>query len=120
MPGPLFVVGAVAMCPHGGQITTISSDTRVLAGGMPVALMTDQFMVAGCAFVVGTVPQPCLKVQWTTPTALTLINGQPAITQASVGLRHSPAVRRPWPHRPDANRSTPAGPHRSRRTHRAR
>ncbi|MUL46994.1 hypothetical protein FZI85_03465 [Mycobacterium sp. CBMA293] len=86
MPGPLFVVGAVAMCPHGGQITTISSDTRVLAGGMPVALMTDQFMVAGCAFVVGTVPQPCLKVQWTTPTALTLINGQPAITQASVGL----------------------------------
>jgi hypothetical protein len=86
MPGPLFVVGAVAMCPHGGQITTISSDTRVLAGGMPVALMTDQFMVAGCAFVVGTVPQPCIKVQWTTPTVETLINGQPAITALSVGL----------------------------------
>lgn len=86
MPGPLLVVGAVAMCPHGGQITIISSDTRVLAGAMPVALMTDQFMVAGCAFMVATVPQPCLKVQWTTPTVETLINGQPAITAASVGM----------------------------------
>ena len=86
MPGPLFVVGAVAMCPHGGQITTISSDTRVLAGGMPVALMTDQFMVAGCPFNVSGAPQPCMTVQWTTPTVETLINGQPAITAASVGL----------------------------------
>lgn len=86
MPGPLFHVGAVAMCPHGGQITTISSDTQVLASGMPVALVTDQFMVAGCAFTVGVVPQPCLTVQWTAPTAQTLINGQPAVTALSVGL----------------------------------
>jgi hypothetical protein len=86
MPGPLFVMGGVAMCPHGAPITTISSDVRVLASGMPVALITDQFMVAGCPFMAGTVPQPCITVQWTTPTVRTLINGQPAITQASVGL----------------------------------
>jgi hypothetical protein len=86
MPGPLFQVGAVAMCPHGGQVTTISSDTRVLAGGAPVALVTDQFMVAGCAFVVGSVPQPCVMVQWSAPTVETLINGQPAVTALSVGL----------------------------------
>jgi hypothetical protein len=85
MPGPLFHVGAVAMCPHGGQITTISSDTRVLASGMPVALVTDQFTVVGCAFAPGA-PQPCVMVQWTAPTVETLINGQPAITAASVGL----------------------------------
>lgn len=85
MPGPLFHVGAVAMCPHGGQITTISSDTRVLASGMPVALVTDQFLVAGCTFAPGA-PQPCLTVQWSAPTVETLINGQPAITAASVGL----------------------------------
>ncbi|HUO39649.1 MAG TPA: hypothetical protein VMU34_18210 [Mycobacterium sp.] len=86
MPGPLFHVGAVAMCPHGGQITTISSDTRVLASGMPVALVTDQFMVAGCAFNVAGAPQPCLTVLWSAPTAQTLINGQPAVTALSVGL----------------------------------
>lgn len=86
MPGPLLVVGAVVMCPHGGQVTTISSDTRVLASGTPVALVTDQFMVAGCAFTTPAGPQPCITVQWTTPTVETLINGQPAVTAASVGL----------------------------------
>ena len=86
MPGPLFHVGAVAMCPHGGQVTTISADARVLVSGTPVALMTDQFLVAGCTFVLGTVPQPCVMVQWTTPAAGTVVNGQPAVTAASVGL----------------------------------
>ena len=40
MPGPYFHVGAVAMCPHGGQVTTVSANARVLVSGMPVALMT--------------------------------------------------------------------------------
>ncbi len=86
MPGPFFHVGAVATCPHGGQVTTISADTRVLVSGMPVALMSDQFMVAGCVFTVGAAPQPCVQVQWMTPTAETLVTGQPAITALSVGL----------------------------------
>ena len=87
MPGLLFHVGAVAMCPHGGQVTTISANTRVLASGMQVALATDQFTVAGCAFTLpsGT-PQPCVTVQWTTPTVETVVNGQPAVTALSVGL----------------------------------
>ena len=86
MPGPLFQVGAVAICPHGGQVTAISADARVLASGTPVALMTDQFIVAGCAFVAGVVPQPCVLVLWTAPTVETLIMGQPAITALSVGI----------------------------------
>ena len=86
MPGPLFHVGAVAMCPHGGQVTTISANARVLVSGMPVALATDQFLVAGCAFAPGGVPMPCVMVQWTTPTVETLVNGLPAITALSVGL----------------------------------
>jgi len=86
MPGPLFHVGAVAMCPHGGQVTTISANARVLVSGMPVALMSDQFVVVGCAFALPSGPQPCVLVQWMTPTAQTLVNGQPAITALSVGL----------------------------------
>ena len=73
MPGPAYQVGAVAMCPHGGQVTAISADVRVLASGTPVTVMTDQFIVAGCAFVAGTVPQPCVLVQWTTPTVRCLL-----------------------------------------------
>jgi hypothetical protein len=87
MPGPIVNVGASAMCPHGGQVTIVSSNTRVLATGMPLATMADQFMVAGCVFTVPPgVPQPCLKVQWMTPAVRVLINGQPPILQASTGL----------------------------------
>ena len=86
MPGPLFHVSAVAMCSHGGQVQTISTNTRVLVGGMAVATMSDQFVVAGCAFNVGGVAHPCVKIQWLTPATRVLVNGQPAILQTSTGL----------------------------------
>jgi hypothetical protein len=91
MPAPLYHVGATAICPHGGQITTISANTRVLVNGMPVATMADTSLVAGCAFTVPPgKPQPCLKVQWLVPAVRVLINGQPALIQTSTGLCQSP------------------------------
>lgn len=86
MPGPLFHVGAVAMCPHGGQVQTISSNVRVLVSGMPVGTIADQYLVAGCVFNVSGAPQPCLRVQWLVPAARVMIMGQPAILQFSTGL----------------------------------
>jgi len=86
MPGPLFHVGATAICPHAGQVTTISTNARVLVSGMPVATMGDTFLVAGCVFTVGPKPQPCIKVQWLVPAVRVLVNGQPVILQTSVGL----------------------------------
>lgn len=91
MPGPLYHVGAAAICPHGGQVTTISSNVRVLVSGMPVATLADVSLVAGCAFTVPPgKPQPCIKVQWLVPAARVLINGQPALLQTSTGLCLSP------------------------------
>jgi len=91
MAGMLFHVGAQAICPHGGQITTISSNTRVTVSGQPVATMADQFMVAGCAFTVPpSKPQPCLKVLWLQPAVRVTVMGQPAILQTSTGLCQSP------------------------------
>lgn len=86
MPGPLFHVGAVAMCPHGGQVMTISSNARVLATGMPVATLADQYLVAGCVFNIAGAPTPCLRVQWLTSATRVLINGIPPITALSMGL----------------------------------
>src|SRR6185436_14116160 len=86
MPGPLYHVGAAAICPHGGQVTVISSNARVLVSGMPVATLADQYVVAGCVFTVGPKPQPCIKAQWLVPAVRVLINGQPAILQTSTGL----------------------------------
>jgi hypothetical protein len=91
MPGPLFHVGAGAICPHAGQVQVISSNTRVLVNGMPVATLGDIYLVAGCPFTVPPgKPQPCIKVQWLTPATRVLINGQPPILQTSVGLCQSP------------------------------
>jgi hypothetical protein len=86
MPGPCYHVGAVAMCPHGGQVLVIASNPRVLVNGMPVATLGDQYLVAGCVFAVGPKPQPCLRVQWLTPSVRTLFNAQPGIVQSSTGM----------------------------------
>jgi hypothetical protein len=84
--GTVFHVTAQAICPHAGQVMTISSNTRVFVSGQAVATIADQFMVAGCAFMVGSKPQPCLKVQWLQPALRVTVMGQPAILQTSTGL----------------------------------
>lgn len=89
MPGLLFHVGAAAMCPHAGQVSTISSNTRVLVSGMPVATLADTYLVAGCPLNVAGAPHPCVKVQWLVPAARVAVNGQPAILQTSSGLCQS-------------------------------
>lgn len=90
MPGFLFHVGASAICPHGGQVSTVSTNARVLVSGQPVATLGDTYPVVGCAFTVpGPKPQPCVKVQWLVPAARVLVNGQPAILQTSTGICQS-------------------------------
>ena len=85
MPGPVVNVGSVILCPHGGQVTIISSDARVLASGTPVSTVADQFMVAGCVFTIPP-PQPCLTVQWLVGATRVLINGTPPVLQTGTGL----------------------------------
>ncbi len=87
MPGPIYHVGATAICPHGGQVQTISSNSRVLVNGMPVATMADSSVVAGCAFQLpGPTPSPCVKVQWLVPATRVTVNGQPVLLQTSQNL----------------------------------
>jgi hypothetical protein len=87
--GQVFHVGASASCPHGGQVTTAPGAAKVLVGGQPAATMGDTYTVAGCAFMVGNKPQPCVKVQWLVPAMRVLIGGQPAILSTSSGLCQS-------------------------------
>lgn len=86
MPGPLLHVGATAVCPHGGQMSTITTNSRVLVSGQPVAALSDMYLVAGCALNVSGFPHPCVTVRWLTPATRVFVNGQPAILQTSIGL----------------------------------
>jgi hypothetical protein len=90
MPGFLYHVGASAICPHSsGQITVISTNSRVLVSGQPVATMGDTFLIAGCPFAVGPKLQPCIKVQWLMPATRVFVNGQAVILKTSTGICQS-------------------------------
>lgn len=88
MPGSLVHVGSMGMCPHLGQISVISTNTRVLVSGMAVATMLDTFPILGCIFQLPgtpTVPHPCVQVQWITPATRVFVNFQPVVLQISGG-----------------------------------
>ena len=67
-------------------MNTISTNGRVLVSGMPVATLTDTFIVTGCAFNISGAPHPCIKIQWIVPATRVFVNGQPVILQTSSGL----------------------------------
>jgi hypothetical protein len=80
-----LTTASVMMCPHGGTVQAVSSNTKVLAGGAPVLRSTDTFIIAGCPFLIVLVPHPCVTVQWVQPAARSTIS-DPTLTLASVGL----------------------------------
>jgi uncharacterized Zn-binding protein involved in type VI secretion len=91
MPGFLVSVGATAICPHGGQVSIISTNTRVLVGGQPVSTLADTFLIAGCPFTIPpSKPQPCIKIQWLMQATRVKVGGQPVILQDSTGMCSSP------------------------------
>lgn len=89
MSGNTLNVSSTLMCPHGGTVQIISSNTRVKAGGAFAALATDTFIVSGCPFQIPAVvpiPSPCVLVQWIVPDARSRVNGNFTLSQSSVGL----------------------------------
>jgi hypothetical protein len=87
MPGFLMHVNTTCQCTHAGPATIIPSQPRVLVSGQPVATMTSQIVVAGCAFTIpGPKPQPCITIKWLLPTARVLVTGQPAMVLPAPGV----------------------------------
>jgi hypothetical protein len=84
MPG-FLTTESVMMCPHGGTVQAASSNISVLAGGAPILRSSDTFVIAGCAFIIGVVPHPCVTIQWVQPAEKSTIS-DPTLTLASVGL----------------------------------
>jgi hypothetical protein len=89
MPG-LLTATSVMMCPHGGTVQAITSNTRTRAAGDFVLRASDTFLVVGCPFVIGVVPHPCIQVQWVVPSSASQVTGDFVLTEASVGLCSAP------------------------------
>jgi len=83
-------VGLTAMCPHGGQVSVVSTNTRVKVMGQMVAVMGDTYTIAGCPFQIpvgpAMKPQPCIKVQWIVPAMRVKVMGKQVLLKASTGL----------------------------------
>jgi hypothetical protein len=61
-------------------------NTRTKAGGDYMLRSSDIFTVAGCSFTLGTVPHPCVQVEWVVPSETTQIVSEFALTEESVGM----------------------------------
>ncbi|MDH3657593.1 MAG: DUF4280 domain-containing protein [Nitrosopumilus sp.] len=92
MSSEIVQVGATITCPHMGNVTAITSNTRVKVSGQPVVTMSDTFTVAGCTFLATSPsPQPCILVRWLVPATRVRINGQQVILKTSTGICQSAA-----------------------------
>jgi hypothetical protein len=81
---------SVMMCPHGGSVQAVTSNTRAQAAGGFLLRASDTFVVAGCPFVLGLVPHPCVEVQWVQPATGSKAVSDFTLTEASVGLCIAP------------------------------
>src|SRR5262249_2934627 len=83
--GDLLTASATVMCPHGGTVLAVPSDSQVTMGGDPIVLSTDTFTVAGCTFAPGA-PHPCVLVEWQLPAMRTTANSTAPLTTDSIGM----------------------------------
>src|SRR5690349_3819897 len=89
MPGPVLHAGATATCPHGGSLQIVPAGARVMLSGLPLAVLTDQGLVAGCAFTVPGKPQPCVTTRWMVAATRVTSMGQPVLINPTVALCQS-------------------------------
>jgi hypothetical protein len=81
----LLTTGSQVMCPHGGQATLGTSNTRVMADGAPVLLESDVHMITGCPFTIGPKYSPCVRVEWSAGTSMSNSDGTKFLNRSSIG-----------------------------------
>ena len=87
MPGFLYHVGAAVLCAHGGQAQPTVPNPRVLVSGQPTVLVTDPYLIAGCALPPPTAANgPCIIAQWQNSSTRAFSNGQPFVVTSSQAI----------------------------------
>ena len=94
MPSPIVTSAAKIMCAHGGQVTLIPKQMKVLAGGAPVMCVGDIVgsPIVGCAQPPTPATAPCLVVASEIPIPMVgmspkvLVMGKPALLAGINGI----------------------------------
>ena len=79
MPGFILHQGATVMCAHAGQAQPTAPNPRVLVSGQPIVMQPSPYVIAGCPFVTGSNPLPCVTAQWVTAAIRVTSNGMPVL-----------------------------------------
>ncbi len=91
MPANVLTTASTIMCPHGGQVQLLTTNTRATASGAPALLQTDRHTVVGCPFTLpGGKYSPCVRAEWQSPATRATVNGTAVLLHTSVGLCYSP------------------------------
>ena len=86
MPGFLLHLGATVMCAHAGQAQPTAPNPRVLVSGQPIVMQPAPYVIAGCPFVTGSNPLPCVTAQWVTAATRVTSNGMPVLLTDSQAI----------------------------------
>ena len=86
MPGPLVHVSAMVTCAHMGQAQPTVPNPRVVVSGQPTVTIAAPYVVAGCPFVAGASPMPCVAGQWVTGALRVTSMGQPLVLMDSQAI----------------------------------
>lgn len=86
MAAHFLTTTSTLQCPHGGTITAATSNSRVKADGNFILRDTDSFVVAGCPYMRGPQPNPCVRVRWDVHAERHKSHGDHSLTKDSVGL----------------------------------
>jgi len=86
MPAYLMHVGASVICSHGGQAMPTAPNPRVRVSSQPIVTQPTIYTVAGCPFVSGTNPLPCVTASWGTAAVRVKAGGVPVLMQDSQAI----------------------------------
>ena len=92
MPGYLLHSGATVICSHGGQAMPTMPNPRVRVSSQPIVTQPTMYTVAGCPFVTGGNPLPCITASWMTAAARVKAGGIPVLLQDSQAITTPNAV----------------------------
>ncbi len=79
-------LASVLMCPHGGTVQAVSSNSRVSAAGSMLVRSSDTFVVAGCPFVIGVIASSVHSSAMDRAGRTQRGGRQSTLTESSVGL----------------------------------
>jgi uncharacterized Zn-binding protein involved in type VI secretion len=82
----LLNTATTMMCPHGGTVSVVTSNTKTKAGGSYVLRSSDTFTIAGCPLNVASQPHPCVQVRWVQTALKSKVASDSTLTDSSVGL----------------------------------